>query len=156
MLFRKSNDQQQKINFSGSQTFDLPVLSIILAIPTHQGTVHKVRQHFFGDFWHPPPHVSNRQHFNNPSLKSTSAFAKFSPPPKKLYAATIHEWPFFLISPLNGFASRKFVSTNITKVNVNKRQFSAKWHWCSSVRCCNQDFFRGRGGGSGQKIRKNW
>ena len=29
----------------------------------------------------PLPHISNSQHFNNPSLKSTSAFAKFSPPP---------------------------------------------------------------------------
>ena len=29
----------------------------------------------------PLPHVSNCQHFNNQSLKSTSAFSKLSPPP---------------------------------------------------------------------------
>ena len=63
------------------------------------------------------------------------------PPSLLKIAEAIYAWPLFLISPLNGFASRKFVSTNITKVNVNKRQFSAKWHWCPLLTAlhCNQD-----------------
>ena len=52
-----------------------------------------------------------------------------------------YHYRFSSLCTFNGFASRKFVSTNITKVNVNKRQFSAKWrHWCSGCHC-NQLFW---------------
>ena len=63
------------------------------------------------------------------------------PPTLLKNAQAIYGCPLLLISPLNGFASRKFVSTNITKVNVNKRQFSTKWHWCPLLTAlhCNQD-----------------
>ena len=70
------------------------------------------------------PHVSNSQHFNTPSLKSTSAFARFPNPPPHLKLMYAFKWIKNAFKWIKNAVSGIIYNSDLKSTNIKQPQ---KW-----------------------------